>query len=275
MNIVTNNAIKALPLSPILGAAVTGCELRKQIGETDAEVLRQMLRKHRLLVFREPALEPEDQIRLVQVFGPVRGSLGDGAEFSLVKAGENDDIQYHTDFSFTRAPLPVVSLYGVEVIGDVAATAFIDMVRAFAELPDATKARIAGKTVFHASDIKSVGQRSKGALGRKDVSANAGSVRGTSHPAILIHPETGEEILFVNQYLSIAFDDMAHQESDQLLAELFAHIYAADHVYTHHWKAGDLIVFDNLALQHRRTKGAVRTLRRVIVSKQPLSDLLS
>lgn len=267
--------IEATPLSPLLGARITGCSLKNGITGAEAETLRRLLRTHYLLVFHEPDLDAEAHVRFVGLFGTVRGSLNDGRPYSMVTAGVDEGIGYHADFSFTRVPLPVVSLWGDEVAGDgVAATGFINVVRLCAALPASLRERVAGRTVFHASDIVDVGQRSVQRLSRADVDRRAVACCGTSHPAILAHPGSGEEILFVNEYLSVAIDGMAPAESDRLLEDIFAYLYTPQNIYTHRWQPGDLIIFDNLALQHCRTAGARRLLRRVIVSEPPLADIM-
>ena len=57
-------------------------------------------------------------------------------------------------------------------------------------------------------------------------------------------------------------------EGAALLEDLFAHLYSPPLVYVHEWRAGDLVIWDNRALQHARDalgREATRTLRRVAV----------
>ena len=57
-------------------------------------------------------------------------------------------------------------------------------------------------------------------------------------------------------------------EGEELLQTLFAALYADDNVYSHHYTDGDLVVWDNLSVQHARS-GAVdanpRHLRRLVL----------
>lgn len=79
---------------------------------------------------------------------------------------------------------------------------------------------------------------------------------------------TGRPYVFVNSHHTAIVCGLSEQESDELLEELFSYLYAPDEIYDHAWENGDLVLWDNLALQHARTKiaGGVRTLRRVSVS---------
>lgn len=63
---------------------------------------------------------------------------------------------------------------------------------------------------------------------------------------------------------------MEPAESTQLIEALFAHLYQPAHRYVHRWQAGDLMIWDNHALQHGRPDVGTdepRTLRRVCVGE--------
>ena len=82
-------------------------------------------------------------------------------------------------------------------------------------------------------------------------------------------------MLFINANLCVAVDGLPNAESEALLQEIFAYLYAPHRIHYYHWRAGDLLVFDNVALQHSRCLGPHRTLRRVVVSAEPLATLIS
>jgi len=62
---------------------------------------------------------------------------------------------------------------------------------------------------------------------------------------------------------------IAEADGEALLEELFTYLYPADEIYEHRWSAGDIIVWDNLAVQHARSavKGGTRTLQRVTIAR--------
>ena len=89
----------------------------------------------------------------------------------------------------------------------------------------------------------------------------------TAHPVVR-RQEGGERpYLFVNADMSACITTLSRAESDALLEALFAHLYDQANIYEHHWTVGDLVVWDNLAVQHARseTGSAARTLRRVSI----------
>jgi taurine dioxygenase len=81
------------------------------------------------------------------------------------------------------------------------------------------------------------------------------------------HPRTGRPLLYVTQGMTREILELPSEESEDLLEELFDHLYRPGHLYEHEWREHDLIVWDNLAIQHARPNveldGPVRTLRKI------------
>ena len=92
--------------------------------------------------------------------------------------------------------------------------------------------------------------------------------QSTVTPIVRHHPRTGRPILYVSQQMTREIVELGPDESEELLQELFAHLYDPAVVYEHTWREGDLAVFDNLSMQHARgnvlVDGPERTLRKVI-----------
>ncbi len=87
-------------------------------------------------------------------------------------------------------------------------------------------------------------------------------------PLVRLHPRTGRPLLYVSEMGTSHVVELPRAESDALLAELFAILYDPALVYEHTWRTGDLVIFDNLLMQHARgdvlADGPTRTLRKVI-----------
>ena len=81
------------------------------------------------------------------------------------------------------------------------------------------------------------------------------------------HPRTGRSLLYVSQQCTIDIEGLPDDENEALLEELFDHLYAEGLVLEHHWREGDLVIWDNVAVQHGRgtvdLEGPERTLRKV------------
>jgi taurine dioxygenase len=73
---------------------------------------------------------------------------------------------------------------------------------------------------------------------------------------------TGRKALFVNEAHTSHVVGMERAEGDALLAELYRHIVRPEFTYTHRWQAGDLLMWDNCAVQHKATFDYALPLRR-------------
>jgi taurine dioxygenase len=81
----------------------------------------------------------------------------------------------------------------------------------------------------------------------------AGSLAGhpeVEHPLVLTHPATGARSLLLGSMVISGITTLAEQESRALLDELLTHTTSAPYVYSHRWKQGDLVVWDNRATLH-------------------------
>jgi taurine dioxygenase len=89
-------------------------------------------------------------------------------------------------------------------------------------------------------------------------------VPDVSHPVIRSHPLTGRKVLFVNEGFTVYLEGMSQTESDSLLRSLFAHIVRREVLYAHHWRQGDLLMWDNCLVQHCAVGDYHPPLRRVM-----------
>jgi taurine dioxygenase len=160
-------------------------------------------------------------------------------------------------------PMQVLSLYGHRVEPPTVPTRFASMVLGEATLPAGLRAQIDGKRAVHQT-----GQQRRGEHKDELVVPEHEVVRSTAKPVIWNHPRTGQPLLFVSQQMTARIEDMEPDASESLLEELFAHLYRPEVVVDHEWRQGDLVVWDNLAVQHARgnveLEGPERTLRKVI-----------
>ena len=133
-------------------------------------------------------------------------------------------------------------------------------VLAYERLPEDVKERLAGLHARHVYDAANDYGTRRFRLA--DVPDGLTAV----HPIVLTHPHTGRPILFVNELMTDSIVELPPDRGEALLQQLFAAFDDPDITYRHRWQLGDLVVWDNLALQHGRTEipvGQRRSLRRV------------
>jgi taurine dioxygenase len=99
----------------------------------------------------------------------------------------------------------------------------------------------------------------------------------TTTPIPFLHPRTGRPILYLCEQSTSEIVELPHEESEALLMRLFDHLYDPAFVLEHHWRKGDLVIWDNLAIQHGRpdvtTEGPARTLRKTFAPKMGMAEV--
>jgi taurine dioxygenase len=91
------------------------------------------------------------------------------------------------------------------------------------------------------------------------------------------HPRTGAPVVNANALQTDRVVGLSEDESEALLAELFSVLYSPDNVLVLDWEVGDLVIWDNLAIQHERPDFPVlepRTMQRVCIHDKSLVDLV-
>lgn len=278
------------PLSPAFGAEIGGADLRQSLSETQSAQLRQLLDAHSLILFRGQNLSAEDQVRVLGSFGRVSDEQGDGVQHtyvSNVRAGGlfgDWPLPFHQDYgSFQPVIAPAISLYGYELEGESMPTQFASLVRGCAMLPKDLRARLENMTAVHAVDLNvdtgTLGYENRARLLELPVMPPESTHPRQTHPVIKPHPRTGAPMLFLSEMHLSHIEGCDSAASEALIQQLFALLYREDNIYSHHWSAGDLLIWDNIATQHGRRPavGAVkqqrRTLRRVVVCDQNTREI--
>ena len=164
------------------------------------------------------------------------GSLGDG------------EAVWHTDSAFTDLPPALSMLYSVELPASGGDTGFANMYLALETLPAGLRERIRGRTIKHDKRFTSGGQLRPGYDPDQDVRESP----GPSHPIIREHPETGNAALYLGRRPLAFVNGMALGESEALLDALWAHATRKDFTWHHQWRLGDMLIWDNRCVLHRR-----------------------
>ena len=136
-------------------------------------------------------------------------------------------------------------LHAVELPPAGGDTQFANMVLAYRALPDTMKSRLATLRAIHSWETSRLQSGSKPATEEEKRERPP-----VSHPIVRTHPETGEKALYIGNHAG-SIEGFDEAEGRALLAELLTHATRPDFIYTHHWRPGDLVMWDNRALLHR------------------------
>ena len=262
-------------LSPALGAAVTGIDLREPVEAPTRDAILDAWREHHMLVFPGQLLDDADHVRACEIFGEIQPErlnphLADDANPAVhfVSNIRDDgilphgDIVFHMDQMQYEKPSQAMSLYGIQIPSTGGETIFSNSHLAYEALPADVKQRLEGLRAENAYLYYSPNMMRK-------VTAREEEAPRAIHPVVRTHPVTGRKAIYVNRLLSDRIINMDPAESDELLEMLFLLIEEDRFIYEHKWRVGDVIIWDNRSLLHARntydSENERRQLRRIAI----------
>ncbi len=247
------NTLKNLDIRPTggaLGAEIRGLNLSRPVPQDTVDAIRKAFLDHCLVFFRGQQISETDQVRFTRYFGDPVTHVRKQAEQKLpeimlvsniTKNGQpigalgHREIEFHSDLSYMPKPGTISMLYAVETPSEGGATQWCNCYAAYEGLDALMKARLANLRGTHL---------------HFNPEQNPPEV--VDHPLVCTHPETGRKTLFVSPYFSESIIGMAAEEAQVLLAYLFEHETQPKYIWTHQWRVGDLVMWDNRATMHRR-----------------------
>jgi taurine dioxygenase len=249
----------AIPTGAALGAEIPGVDLRA-IGDSAFEAIYGAWLEHQVLLVRDQVLTDDELIAFSRRFGhldhaPVQENgrrfveghpeiyvvsnvVENGVAIGSLGSGE---AVWHTDMSYLPNPPKASVLYALEVPPIGGDTIFGSMYAAWESLPASLKARVATARIKHDGTYNSGGYVREGVTPSDDPRES----QGVFHPLVYAHPETGREGLYLGRRRNAYIEGLALAASEA---------FATDERLTwrHHWRAGDLVLWDNRCTMHRR-----------------------
>lgn len=267
------SALEMRDITPAFGSEVIGLDPRIPLDEETIDLLRDGFDQRGVLLFRGLDIDYAHQVYLSKMLirkedftdpsGADVAAIEDNFYISNRReksAAPFGRLQFHSDTMWSEQPAEVLSLYGVEVEEPVVPTTFVSSTQAWVTLPEELRQKVSGLRVLHTA-----GQLKRGDLSDVLVSTFH-RAPSTVTPIAYAHPRTGETILYMCEQMTQEIVGMPPEEGEQLLDQLFHHMYDPANRWDHFWRKGDLVVWDNLAMQHARpnvvTDGPARTLRK-------------
>ena len=256
--------------------AVIDFDLRHPLDPTQRRELQDVFAARHLLLFPEQDISYEDQVRLVGYLGPVLPGgpewVSNVRENGLVPEGA---LLFHSDFIFTAEPSLGLCLYATEVPPRGCPTLFADAVGAAGRLPSELRARVRGRKALNVFDLSD--QRGDVRFREATLGPETPLSPRYAHPVLMRHPTTGQELLSVNEMQTDRIIGLDDPESEETIHALWALLYASENTYAHQWRVGDLVVWDNIAVQHGRPappRHEPRTMRRVTMAEHSVFELV-
>ena len=267
-------------LHPLVGAEIVGVDVKTVDEAAFAEIVA-AFNEHSVLLFRGQSLSDEEQIAFSRRFGPLEATIRSiatqestpthianlsnvDAEDRLIPAGDKRNVfnagnqMWHTDSSFKKVPAMASLLSGREVPPEGGETQFASMRAGFARLPADLQRFLEGKVAVH-SFAYSRGLIDDGLLPPE----HAAQVPPAYQALLRTNPVNGRKAFYVGSH-ACEIVGMPTVEARALLRELRESCTRPELVYTHRWRVGDLVMWDNRCMLHRGRPWGESKYRRVM-----------
>ena len=254
-------------LEAALGAIVRGIDLSRPLAADEVRTLEHVWRERLVVVLRGQRLSDPQLIAFSKHFGELDppGPNPYGEPFirehpelnvisNVVENGKpignlgDGEAVWHADMTYVEVPPKAAVLYALEVPPSGGNTYFANMFAAFDALPTGLKAAAQGRIAVHDGSTNSAGMLRKGYKKVTDVR----EVEGARHPLVRTDPRTGRKALFLGRRPNSYVIGLAVPESEALLDALWAHATKPQFAMCHAWQVGDVLMWNNLCVLHRR-----------------------
>jgi len=246
--------IEISPLTPVIGAEVTGIDLADP-KPGDVEQVRDALTEHQVLFFRDqPELAPDAQVAFASAFGPLHAhpaapQMPGHPEIFVIHAHRESRVAngngWHTDVSCDERP-PMATLLQLHLLpptgGD---TLFASMYAAFESLSDRMRDFLGGLTATHASE-----HVYRGRYADRGVDDSNRTYPSAVHPVVRTHPWSGRQALYVNPSFTTRINELTADESQALLEYLYRHQQRPEFQVRFRWTRNAVAFWDNRCTQH-------------------------
>ncbi len=264
------------PLHPKFGCEIVGITLAEAVGEAMFAKVYEAFLDYQLILFREVDLPPAMQVAFARRFGEVQIHVmnqyhghghpeiyylsnldGDGRPNG--KHPDKGTLYWHTDGSWRDRTAQATMMYSEIVPAVGGQTQFADMYSAAEELPQQLKTQIAGRRAIHNLDFSRTRRH-----GHEPMTAEQkAKVPPVPHPILRPHPETGRTAVFLGDHAE-SVEGMSYDAGRALIEEINVAATPEHLVYSHTWKPGECMVWDNRCLLHRATGFDTEKERRVM-----------
>jgi alpha-ketoglutarate-dependent 2,4-dichlorophenoxyacetate dioxygenase len=267
-------AIEIRPVNPGFVAEIAGTDLSRSVDQATVDAMWETINRYAVLVFHDQHLDDTQLRDFAANFGPLeigraaaRGGrrrlahpeIGDISNLDEDgRLRERDDRRrldslgnrlWHTDASYMPVPVVLGMLHAVVVPPASALgggeTEFADMRAAYDALSEAMKDEIDGLVAEH--DVF----WSRGQIGFTEFPPGEREQYPPSRQRLVRrHPGSQRKTLYLSAHASHIVS-WPVPEGRLLLLDLNTHATQPEFVYSHKWRIGDLVIWDNRCTMHR------------------------
>ena len=260
--------MKLLNSSKSLGGEIIGLDISKKLTQDQINFINESWNERLVLVFKKQNLNDPKLINFSKYFGELDPPgpnpygitfLPEFPEINVISNVKNEqgtpignlgdgEAVWHADMTYLDLPPKAGILYALEVPENQGNTHFANMNLAYSELPAAIKEKIDGKILIHDSAHNSAGMLRKGYSEVNDPTETPGA----RHPSVITDKSTNKKLLFLGRRPHAYIIGLEVEESENLLDEIWEHATQEKYTWTQQWEKGDLLMWKNLNVLHKR-----------------------
>ena len=251
-----------------LGGEIVGLDISKKLTHDQINFINESWNERLVLVFKKQNLDDPKLIDFSKNFGELDPPgpnpygitfLPEFPEINVISNVKNEqgtpignlgdgEAVWHADMTYLELPPKAGILYALEVPENQGNTHFANMTLAYSDLSDAIKQKIDGKILIHDSAHNSAGMLRKG---YSEVD-NPTETPGARHPMVITDHNTNKKLLFLGRRPHAYIVGLEIEESENLLDEIWKHATQEKYTWTQKWEKGDLLMWKNLNVLHKR-----------------------
>ena len=251
-----------------LGGEIVDLDISNKLTQDQINFINQSWDERLVLVFKKQNLDDHKLINFSKYFGELDPPgpnpygitfLPEFPEINVISNVKNEhgtpignlgdgEAVWHADMTYLQLPPKAGILYALEVPENQGNTHFANMELAYSELPNRLKDKIDGKILIHDSAHNSAGMLRKG---YSEVD-NPSDTPGARHPMVITDKNTNNKLLFLGRRPHAYIIGLELEESENLLNEIWEHATQEKFTWTQKWEKGDLLMWKNLNVLHKR-----------------------
>jgi taurine dioxygenase len=252
-------SIQVARVARALGAVVSGVDIAQEQPQPVIDQLGELLLEHQILFFRNQPISPQAQARFAARFGtlhvhPIYPVMPDLPQIMLIDTHPGflpDNDNWHTDVTFSQTP-PMAGILAAKRIpaagGD---TLWSSCSASYEALSEPFRRFLDGLTAQHSVAKSFPPERWQNDPAFKERYDRAVAKHPpVNHPVVRTHPASGRKGLFVNEGFTTHINELSPQESQSVLAFLFAHAGRPEFTVRWNWRVDDVAFWDNRVTQH-------------------------
>lgn len=261
--------LKTRPLKETFGLEILDVDLTDMTDETFDEIYK-LWQEEPVILLRRQSLSERQQVEFSKRFGDLDILVRDDMispihpEIIYITALKRPDgtalgglgtqeIYWHHDQIYRQRPASGSVFYAIEMPEGEGQTSFCNTKLGYERMPDNLRNQLEGRRATAKYALK------KESTTQRDFANNPEMLKKindrtppATHDIVLENPATGQKSFYLDPNKTLAIDGMSEDETKEFLGAISQFMDQDDLIYSHTWRNGDVVLWDNARVWHRR-----------------------